>query len=111
MRALSVSAAVFAAGLIAAPAMAQQTMQLPMNDFYEAFYTCENGAFLVSYDSDMPTTATLTSSPNNKHFVLKRSPSATGAQFSNGADKFWTDGRTVTLDGADLRFKNCKKTR
>lgn len=111
MNALSVIVAVLAVGSIVSPATAQQTMQPPMNDFYDAFYTCENGAFLISYDSDMPASATLTSTPNNKRFALKRTPAATGVQFSSETAKFWTDGKAVTVDGADLRFKNCRKTR
>ena len=111
MNALSVIVAVLAVGLIAGPAKAQQTMQPPMNEFYDAFYTCENGAFLISYDSDTPVSATLTSSPNNKRFALKRTPAATGVEFSSGTAKFWTDGKAVTVDGAELHFKNCRKTR
>jgi len=108
MHALSVIAAVIAVSAISAPARAEPAKQPPMNDFYEAFYTCESGAFLVSYDSDTPESATLTTSDKNKKFVLKRTPAPTGFQFTGGAAKFWTDGKTVTVEGAALPFRNCK---
>jgi membrane-bound inhibitor of C-type lysozyme len=108
MSALSVGAAVLAASLIAAPAMAQQTMQPPMNDFYEAFYNCEGGAFLISYDSDMPQRATVTTNLKAKKYEMTRRPSATGVKFSNDAARFWTDGKTVTMEGTETPLKNCK---
>jgi membrane-bound inhibitor of C-type lysozyme len=108
MNALSVIAAALAVSSIASPGLAEPAKQPPMNDFYEAFYICESGAFLVSYDSDTPESATLTTSNNNKKFVLKRTPAPSGAQFSGGAVKFWTDGKAVTVEGAALPFKNCK---
>lgn len=108
MNALPAVAAVLAAGLIATPAIADPPMQPPMNDFYDAFYTCDGGAFLVSYDSDMPTSATLTTSDNNKKYTLKRVPAPSGFQFSGDAAKFWTDGKTVTTEGAVAHFRNCK---
>ncbi|HEX2816736.1 MAG TPA: MliC family protein [Phenylobacterium sp.] len=88
--------------------MAQQTMQPPMNDFYEAFYNCEGGAFLVSYDSDMPERATVTTNLRAKKYELKRAPTATGVKFSGEAARFWTDGKTVTLEGTETPLKNCK---
>ena len=111
MRALSVITAVLAAGLLATPTRAEPPAQPPMNDFYEAFYTCESGAFLVSYDSDTPASATMTTSGKNKRYALKRTPAPTGIKFSSETAKFWTDGKTVAVEGTDSPLRNCKKTR
>ena len=109
MKALSVVGVALVAGLVAAPTMAASSMQPPMNEFNEAFYTCDNGgAFLISYDSDKPESATMTTSNNNKKYILKRMPVATGVQFSGDAAKFWTDGKIVTVDGTESSFMNCK---
>jgi membrane-bound inhibitor of C-type lysozyme len=109
MKLLPRVAALIAAGSLAAPAMAQGPVQPPMNQFYSAFYTCDGGgAFMVAYDSDKPETATMTTSNNNKTYTLKRSQVSSGAEFSDGATKFWTDGKTVTVDGTVQPYLNCK---
>src|SRR4051794_22399168 len=95
VRVLSISAVVLAASLIAAPATAETAVQPPMNDFYEAFYNCEGGAFLVSYDSDTPERATVTTNLKAKKYELKRTPAPTGVKFAGAAAKFWTDGKSV----------------
>jgi membrane-bound inhibitor of C-type lysozyme len=89
---------------------AARSMQPPMNDFDFAFYTCDGaGAFQVSYDSETPKTATLTTNENNKRYVLNRQPSADGVQFAGGAAKFWTDGRKVVVEGAARPLQNCRR--
>ena len=108
MSAWSVSAAILAAGAIAAPAMADPAPQPPMNDFNEAFYNCEGGAFLVSYDSETPENATLTTNLKNKKYQLKRAPAPSGFKFSSAAARFWTDGKTVTIEGTESPLRNCK---
>jgi membrane-bound inhibitor of C-type lysozyme len=102
--------AVLAAGSIATIAIAAPPrMQPPMNQFDFAFYTCDGaGAFQVTYDSDTPTVATLTTNDKNKQYVLTRRRTAGGAQFSNGAASFWTDGRKVVVDGTATPLQNCK---
>ena len=108
MSAWSVAAGVFAAGALAAPAMGEPAQQPPMNDVYEAFYTCEGGAFLVSYDSETPEKATLTTNLKNKKYEMKRTAAQTGVKFAGDAARFWTDGKTVTLEGTETPLKNCK---
>ena len=109
MKALSVLGAALVATLIASAAMADPPAQPPMNDFYEAFYLCDsNTAFMVSYDSDTPTGATLTTSTHNRAYELKRTASASGFQFQGAAAKFWTDGKAVTVSGTDTRLEGCK---
>ena len=84
-------------------------MKPPMNDFNQAFYRCDNGgAFSISYDSDTPATAEITTNDDNKPHALKRTPSPSGAQFTGGAARFWTDGKTVVVEGPKAAFKNCK---
>ncbi len=64
-----------AAGAIASAGTGAETqMQPPMNDFYEAFYTCESGgAFLVSYDfRDAGQRYPDSTSDKNKKYQLKR---------------------------------------
>jgi len=101
--------AVVAMGVSAAPSMATTSPQPPMNDFNQAFYICQNNsAFIVSYDSADPQTATLTTSNNNRSFALKRTPAPTGVQFSADAVKFWTDGKTVQLQGTAAHYQDCK---
>jgi membrane-bound inhibitor of C-type lysozyme len=41
--------------------------------------------------------------------VLTRKPVADGAQFSNGAARFWTDGKKVVVEGTATRLENCKR--
>jgi membrane-bound inhibitor of C-type lysozyme len=101
---------VVATGLAAAGSMAAPSMQPPMNDFNQAFYICQNNtAFIVSYDSTTPETATLTTSSNNKTYSLKRDQvAAAGVRFSGDAIKLWTDGKTVQLEGTATHFEDCK---
>ena len=85
--------------------------QPPMNQFDFAFYTCDNqGSFQISYDSETPKSATLTTNEHNKQFVLDRKPSAAGFEFSKGGARFWTDGRKVVVEGAGARLENCKRS-
>jgi membrane-bound inhibitor of C-type lysozyme len=90
-------------------AAAPAPMQPPMNNFDFAFYTCDNGAFQISYDSETPTAATMTTSDNNRQYELTRKPPGDGVQFSNGAARFWTDGRKVVVEGTKDRLENCKR--
>ena len=90
--------------------MAAAPMRPPMNDFNFAFYTCDGqGAFQITYDSDAPKVATMTTNDNNKQYVLTRRRVAEGAQFSDGAARFWTDGRKVVVEGTATRLENCKR--
>lgn len=98
-----------AAGLIATAASGAPKMQPPMNNFDFAFYTCEGGAFQITYDSDTPTSATMTTSDNNKQYVLARKPTDDGVQFASGAARFWTDGRKVVVEGTRAHLENCKR--
>jgi membrane-bound inhibitor of C-type lysozyme len=102
--------AAVALALVAWPALAQAPeAQPPMNDFNQAFYRCEGGgAFMMSYDSDQPTTAEMAANDDNKHHALKRTPSPSGVQFTGGGVKFWTDHKTVIVEGTKTAFKNCK---
>jgi membrane-bound inhibitor of C-type lysozyme len=96
-------------GVFSAPCVAAPSPQPPMNDFNQAFYICQNNsAFIVSYDSTEPETATLTTSNNNRSFALKRTPATTGVQFSGDVVKFWTDGKTVQLEGTAGHYQDCK---
>ena len=95
--------------LVSASALAAPPAQPPMNAFYSAFYLCaDGGAFAVSYDSETPTTATITTNDHNKEYVLKRTPDANGVQFSNGGVRFRADGRSAVLEGARQPLKDCK---
>jgi membrane-bound inhibitor of C-type lysozyme len=101
--------ATLALGLAAGPAAAQAPMQPPMNDFNQAFYRCEGGgAFMMSYDSEQPTTADMAANDDAKHHALKRTPAPSGVQFTGGGVKFWTDGKSVVVEGTKSPFKNCK---
>jgi membrane-bound inhibitor of C-type lysozyme len=81
----------------------------PMNDFNEAFYVCEGDHnFLISYDSDTPTAATMTTN-GQKTYALKRSETANGVTFTGDGAKFWTDGKTTTVEGTAVRFQDCKR--
>ena len=83
-----------------------------MNDFYQAFYRCDaGGAFSLNYDSDQPTKVELTANDGTKTLDLKRATSAAGFEFTAGAAKFWTDGKTVVVEGAKTALKNCKKAK
>lgn len=103
-------AAGLATGALATAAWAADiAMQPPMNGFNDAYYVCDGAAFLISYDSETPTKATLTTSDHNKAYELKRTESPTGVAFAGGAAKFWTDGKTVTVTGPASKFTNCKR--
>ena len=80
-----------------------------MNNFNFAFYSCaDGGAFQISYDSDTPKSATMTTNDNNKAYVLNRADSQSGVTFANGGTKFWTDGKAVQVDGTSKPLKDCK---
>lgn len=99
-----------ALGCMATAAAAAAPMQPPMNGFDFAFYTCDDGrAFQISYDSDTPTSATMTTSDNNRQYALTRTHAPEGVQFSNGAARFWTDGRKVVVEGTANRLENCRR--
>ena len=108
MKVVPIFGAVLAFVIMPAPALADAAFEPPMDDFNNAFYQCnEPGAFLVSYDSDKPTSATITTANNNKNYSLQRTSSESGVLFSGGAVKFWTDGKTTTLTGTETTYKNC----
>jgi membrane-bound inhibitor of C-type lysozyme len=96
--------------MASAPALAQPaTGQPPMNDFSQAFYRCDGGlAFMMSYDSDQPKTADMTTNDDGRHYALKRSTAQNGVEFSGSGAKFWTDGKTVVVAGTKSAFKNCR---
>jgi len=106
----------FLLGLAAAPAATLagtrppgNTPQPPMNDFTQAFYRCDAGlAFMMSYDGDQPTSADMLTNDDGRHYGLKRTPSPSGVQFAGGGARFWTDGKTVVVEGTKSAFKNCK---
>jgi membrane-bound inhibitor of C-type lysozyme len=108
MNVWTMAAAALVAGAVATGAVAEESPQPPMNDFYQAFYVCEGAAFLIEYDSDKPSAATMVTSNNNKRVEMKRIPASTGFRFSGGAAKFWTDGKAVTVEGSAASFKNCR---
>ena len=110
MRRFAMISAGLATCLVWSDAMAAKPTTPPMDDFNNAFYTCDNeGAFLISYDSDKPSSATLTTSNNSKRYELKKTAVATGTEFSGGNVKFWTDGDTVTVVGTEVALQNCKR--
>lgn len=82
-------------------------MQPPMNSLDFAFYNCEGAAMQVMYDGDAPTHATLVTS-DNKKYVLARAPAASGVQFASGPVKFWTDRKSVVVEGTKLPVRNCR---
>jgi membrane-bound inhibitor of C-type lysozyme len=95
-----------------APAPASASAQPPMNDFYQAFYRCDGGgAFNLNYDSDQPTKVELTANDGSKALALARKPSSAGFEFTAGSGKFWTDGKTVLVEGTKTALKNCKKAK
>lgn len=117
MNAVRVVCAVSSLWLVAASALAQPAptapaagvMQPPMNDFTQAFYKCDGGLnFMMSYDGDQPTTAEMATNDDGKHYALKRTASQNGVQFAGGGARFWTDGKSVVVEGTKSAFKNCK---
>jgi membrane-bound inhibitor of C-type lysozyme len=109
MRLSTLAFAVTAAGAMITSSTTAMAAEPPMNDFYQAFYTCDGGSFMVAYDSDKPTTATISANNAKKTYELKRTDSPTGVLFAAAGAKFWTDGKTATLDGAATPLKNCRK--
>ncbi len=98
-----------AAVAIGSAAVADSPMQPPMINFRQAFYTCDNGgAFMISYDGNPAARATVTTSNDNKHYPLKRTKVASGIELDGGGVKFWTDAKTVTVDGTQTVFRNCQ---
>ena len=94
---------------LAGPAFAQPPAQPPMNAFYQAFYRCDGGeAFMMSYDSEQPATAQMVTNADNRHYDLKRAEAADGIRFTGGPAKFWTDGKSVTVEGTKAAYHNCK---
>jgi membrane-bound inhibitor of C-type lysozyme len=114
MNALPIVGAALALGLVVTTALAQSpptpaTMQPPMNDFTQAFYKCDGGlSFMMSYDDEKPTTADMATNDEGRRYKLKRTTSPSGVQFSGGGARFWTDGKTVVVEGTKAAFKNCK---
>ena len=95
--------------VVAAPAWAAPPAQPPMNQFYQAFYRCDGGeAFMMSYDSEQPASAQMVTNSDNRHYELKRTDEPNGVVFKSGAAKFWTDGKSVTLEGTKAAYHNCK---
>ena len=108
MKSFALLSMVFALGPISAAAIAAEPAQPPMNDFSQAFYKCDGGdAFMMSYDAEDAKTATLTGNHDNKRRELKRSPSDSGFLYKGDQVTFWTDGKSVRVEGA-VAFKNCK---
>jgi len=108
MKSFALISIVFALGSTSAAAIAAEPMQPPMNDFNQAFYKCDAGdAFMMSYDAEDAKTATLTGNHDNKRRELKRTPSDSGVQYKGDQVTFWTDGKTVRVEGA-VAFKNCR---
>ncbi len=104
-------------GLAAAPATGQPAASAsgpsgpkpPMNDFNQAFYRCDGGAnFMMSYDGDDLAKAEMAANDGAKPHVLKRAPAKDGVEYTGGGVRFWTDGKTVVVEGAKSPFKNCK---
>ncbi len=110
MRAILIVCAGFVLGFSATPTSADTPAQPPMNEFDQAFYTCESGAsFMMTYDSEQPTKVEMTTNSDNKRYDLKRTESATGVEFKGPAARFWTDGKSVVVEGTAAHFKSCKK--
>ena len=108
MNAWTMAATALVAGALATSVVAEEPAQPPMNDFYQAFYVCEGAAFLIEYDSDKPSAATIVTSNNRKRVEMKRIPASAGVRFSGSAARFWTDGKAVTVEGSAAAFKNCR---
>jgi membrane-bound inhibitor of C-type lysozyme len=107
---LQILAGLVASGIAGTAAAAPPKLQPPMNQFDFAFYVCEGqGSFQISYDSDTPKTATMTTSDNNRAYALTRKPAADGVEFTNGAVRFWTDGAKVSVEGTATPMQGCKK--
>lgn len=108
MRALLMTCVSLAGFMWAGASLAATEAQPPMNNFNEAYYTCDaSGAFLMSYDSNKPAAATMTTSNTSKRYALKRMPVAEGSQFSGEGVKFWTDGKSVIVEGTQVPLQKC----
>ncbi len=110
MRVLSMIAGALGGFLVAPSASADTPIQPPMNSFGLGLLQLRPGvrSFQMSYDSDTPTAATMTTNDNNKTYELKRTDSPTGVTFAAGPTKFWTDGKTVQVQGTSQSMINCK---
>ena len=118
MNALKMGCAALLLGLMAGSALAQPagtskavatTVQPPMNDFNQAFYRCDGGLnFMMSYDSDNLAAADMLTNDDGRHYALKRTGAPSGVQFAGGGARFWTDGKTVLVEGTKSSFKNCR---
>ncbi len=102
--------AALALGLMAGPALGQPAApQPPMNDFDQAFYRCDGGeAFIMTYDSETPASAEMVTNSDNRHYRLKRNDAKGGVEFAGSGAKFWTDGKSVTVESPKASLKNCK---
>jgi hypothetical protein len=107
MKALPMVGGVLVWCLCLPPAAAAAPKQPPMNDFNFAFYTCDGAAFQVAYDSNTPTTATLTTSRDNQRYVLTRTSSGE-LQFAKAGVKFQPSGRSAVVQGTKGPLKDCK---
>lgn len=110
MNALRIVCAALSLGLAARPALAEPSpTQPPMNAFAQAFYRCDGGeAFMISYDSEQPATAEMTTNSDSRRYALKRTTAPSGVAFSGGGARFWTDGKAVVVEGTKATFHNCK---
>lgn len=88
-------------------ATAAAQIQPPMNSLDFAFYECDGAALQVMYDGDAPTHATLVTSDNRK-YALARAASASGVQFAGGGVKFWTDRKSIAVEGTRIPIRGCK---
>ena len=109
MKTLPLVAACLACGLVATSAWAASGPQPPMNDFNFAFYICDGGAsFMMAYDANPPTGAAITTNDDNRTRQLKRVPDDTGARFQGEGVTFWTDGKSVRVQGTQKPYPNCR---
>ena len=110
MRNASIIGGLVGLATLAAATAGQAAPQPPMNRFLSAYYRCDdNAAFNMAYDERRPQSAQMTVSPDSTHYDLKRTPSTDGFAFTDGAVKFFTDGKAVvTVDGAAVPLLNCK---
>ena len=109
MKIASIIGASVALATLAAAGASQAAPQPPMNKFNAAFYRCDDGtAFNMAYDARRPQTAQMTVSPNSTLYDLKRVPAPDTVVFGDGAVKFTTDGKVVTVEGAVVPLQNCK---
>ena len=109
MKVLPMIGGVLAGCIISTAVAADTPMQPPMDSFDSAFYACAEGwAFQMSYDSETPQTATMTTNDNNKQYTLTRTDAPGGVAFANGATRFWTDGKAVRVEGTGQPMRDCR---